>query len=684
MKYLLALLILLVAGTAHAQLSTGASNTIESSLGRGVEREISRGLSLTLAPSVIAGNDTVRVQAAIDRLLALGGGTLRILPGAYVVQNVTLYPEVILQPAGGVPRSGTASVRFSLPSTTDTAVDQCFTVSDNLTLADVVDGQMLVNSSIVSPAAFAKRRDLLINSPPQNVNRNIYHWRHYAPSGATYLGRDDFYVPFGGNLYAQYSFNQFTSTTVRTFGITNECRAGLFTAAASATSTTGSWTDLTDVTAFIPGTPDTGGGNIKNASTNTASMTFSGATMTGNALALIIFATTSNGYAIVEVDGDQTGSSAGANLLPKVTASMIVSAGGNYLDTDLGKTYIDFYAGSPIGDEHVGIAEGLDEDQAHSMVIYVRGTKGTTASSGTSVRIVGAVACRRDSLPTTANHRMVRMRKINDLHLSLSACTAVIGWDSTTTSSAARLCGENHVGTDGGVLMAEGAVSYTLVDAAGSTVTPSVGAYATSTAFTISRVTTLTKAGVDFATKTVTYRFRSDTPLQLTATGRINFITNGYVHTALIGMLPCFQMRDRYSTTSEKTQFDRGLVGDRLIPNLNWVSGGSLEYKVRGVDTMTVFSTEHDTVYLMHCPNIATSLNNTKYSYPDESYMRAVANVVGAGAAPGGLKAYFGRVGQSSLGGTVEPAPAGTVYDFEVGWRVMRIQRAAEVLQLRP
>jgi hypothetical protein len=362
---------------------------------------------------------------------------------------------------------------------------------------------------------------------------------------------------------------------------------------------------------------------------------------------------------------------------------MTVAGGGLYLNEDLGKTYIDFYSGAFSGDEHVPVAENLDEDVEHSLVVYVKATAGNAASSGVSVRLVGAVACRRDSVPTAADHRMVRWRKINDQHLSLSACTAVIGWHSTTTSASARLVGENHVGVDGGVTLAEAAVSYTLTNAAGDTITPVRGTYASSTSFTISRVTTLSYNGTTFAQKTFTYRFRADTPMQLTATGRINFIVAGYVHTALIGMLPCFQMRNRYGTTPEKTDFNKALLGDRLIPNLDWVSGSSIEYKSKNVDTIVHFSTDHDTVYLMHCPRVDVTLNNGLYASPDESYVRAVANTVST-TAPGGLKSYFGRVGQSSLGGTPEPAPAGTVYEFNVGWRVMRIKRAGEVLQLKP
>jgi hypothetical protein len=619
-------------------------------------------------------DDSAAFTLAIESLRKQGGGDVIVPRGTWAIKNVSLPDMVRLK---GV---GAGATKIVLP-TGAVATDVCFIPTDNASVENQVEGAV-VDGGAVTPASVQRRRDLLISSPPTTLNNTIYHWRHYAASGATYLDRDDFYVPFGTNLYAQYSFNQFSSTSVRTFGITNEARAGLFTAAASATGTTGSWTDLTDVTAFIPGTPDAGGGNIKNAAA-AATMTFSGATMTGNALALIIFATTSNGYAIVEVDGDQTGTAAGANLLPKVTASMIQSAGGNYLDSDLGKTYIDCYAASAIGDEHVPIAEGLDEDLAHSVVIYARATKGTTASSGTSVRIVGAVACRRDSVPTTASHRMVRWRKINDQHLSLSACTAVIGWHSTTTSSLARLAGENHVGTDAGVAIAEAAVSYTLTDAAGSTITPVRGTYASSSSFTINRVTTMSYAGTTFCQKTVTYRLRPDTPMQLTATGRINFITAGFVHTAVIGMLPCFQMRNRFSTTPEKTDFNRALLGDRLIPSLDWVSGSSIEYKSKNVDTIVYFSTDHDTVYLMHCPRVDVTLNNGLYASPDESYVRAVANTVST-TPPGGLKGYFGRVGQSSLGGTPEPAPAGTVWEFNVGWRVMRIKRAGEVLQLKP
>jgi hypothetical protein len=620
-------------------------------------------------------DDSTAFTNAILYLRKRGGGDVIVPRGTYVCLNVPMYPTVRLV---GVGASGTVSV--AVPSTA-TASDVPFLETDDTQLASQTQN-IQVGGGTVTPASVQRRRELLISSPPTTLNNTIYHWRHYAASGATYLDRDDFYVPFGTNLYAQYSFNQFSSTSVRTFGITNEARAGLFTAAASATGTTGSWTDLTDVTAFIPGTPDAGGGNIKNASA-AATMTFSGATMTGNAIGLIIFATTSNGYAIIEVDGDQTGTAAGANMLPKVTASMIQSAGGNYLDSDLGKTYIDFYAASAIGDEHVPIAEGLDEDLAHSLVIYARATKGTTASSGTSVRVVGVVACRRDSIPTTASHRMIRWRKINDQHLSLSACTAVIGWNSTTTSSGARLVGENHVGSDAGVTLAEAAVSYTLTDAAGSTITPVRGTYASSTSFTINRVTTLAYNGTIFAQKTFTYRFRADTPMQLTATGRINFIVAGFVHTGLIGMLPAFQMRNRFSTTPEKTDFNRALLGDRLIPNLDWSSGGSIEYKSKNVDTIAYFSTDHDTVYLMHCPRTDVTLNNGLYASPDESYVRAVANTVST-TPPGGLKSYFGRVGQSSLGGTPEPAPAGTVWEFNVGWRVMRIKRAGEVLQLKP
>ncbi|MBL9123623.1 MAG: hypothetical protein JNG90_08315, partial [Planctomycetaceae bacterium] len=145
-----------------------------------------------------------------------------------------------------------------------------------------------------------RRRELLLESLPPILNRTIYHYRHHASTGVMYLDRDDFFVPIGGGLFAGYGFKQYAGTTVRTLGTINEYRVGLWTAAASSTRT-GSWSNATDGAVFVAGNPDAGGGTYYSSVDGTATMTFSGANMTGNALVLVIVAFTNNGYAIVEL-----------------------------------------------------------------------------------------------------------------------------------------------------------------------------------------------------------------------------------------------------------------------------------------------------------------------------------------------------------------------------------------------
>lgn len=529
----------------------------------------------------------------------------------------------------------------------------------------------------VTPAN-QRRRELLLQSAPHILNPTIYHYRNHASSGVMYLDLDYYFVPIGNNLYAGYGFKQYANTSVRTLGTINEYRPGLWTAASDGTlGGSGSWSTTADNSVFVPGTPDAGGGNYRSNATAGGTATFSGANMTGNCIVLSIVAFTNNGYAIVSLDGNDTGT---ANRLPIVTSDMIQANGGNFLDADLGKTYIDFYAGAFMGDEHVCIAENLDEDVQHTLVITVRGAKGTTASSGNSVRIAGVIACRRDSVPTAANHRMARIRRINDTNDALSAIPVVVGWAADNNPANGRLMGENHVISDGGVLPGESSVSFVITDAAGDTITPVRGTYATSSKFTIDKVTTLTRDGTPVCTKRCVFTFDATQPMHLMLTGSINFLLAGYLHASFFGMLPAFRARNRYGTTFEKTEFDRGLLGDRIIPNVEWTSGSSIEFRAK-VDTMGWFSTTHDTVWLMHMPRPDLNVDNWAASQDQHSFLRAVANVVAPGAPPGGLKAYFARVSTPDVGGVPVSLPVGSVLDFSVGYRLMRIARAASVLQ---
>jgi hypothetical protein len=536
---------------------------------------------------------------------------------------------------------------------------------------------MLINVPQTVTPANQRRRELLLQSPPPLLDRTVYHYRHHASSGVMYLDLDYFFVPIGGGLYAGYGFKQYASTSIRTLGTINEYRPGLWTAASSGTlAGSGSWSTTPDNSVFVAGTPDAGGGNYRSNATSGGTATFSGSYMTGNTIVLVITAFTNNGYATVSLNGNDTGA---ANRLPVITSSMIQANGGNFLDADLGKTYIDFYAGAFCGDEHVCIAENLDEDTEHSLVITVRGAKGTTASTGNSVRISGVIACRRDSVPTTASHRMARVRKVNDLNDALSAIPCVIGWAADSNSANNRLMGENHVGTDVGIAIAENGVSHVITNAAGSVITPVRGTYATSTAFYVNRVTTLTRAAVSICTKNCTFSFNPAEPQHCMIAGSVNFLTAGYLHNSFFGMLPAFQARSIYGTTFEKTDFNRGLLGDRVITNVEWTSGGSIEYRAK-VDTLAWFSTAHDTVWLMHMPRPDLNVDNWAHSADMHSFLRAVANVVSPGLPPGGLKGYFTRISTSDASADPQSLPAGSIINFEVGYRLMRIAQAATVL----
>jgi len=533
-----------------------------------------------------------------------------------------------------------------------------------------------------------RRRELLLSASPYTFDRTIYHYRHYATSAAHYLNRDDFYIPIGDNRYTCYSWNTY-GTSRRTINQVAECQPGLFTPAVTATRNGSGWSSGTNDGCYVSGSPDTAGGTYYSNATNTANIVFNGAYSTGNALCLVIAATSNNGYGIVSLNSNDTGA---ANLLPKVTAAQTVSGGGVMLDADLGKTYIDFYAGSFKGDVHIPIAENLDEDVQHNLTVTIRGNVGPNGAaaggSGLTCRFVGLIACRRDSLPTTASHRMARMREINDLGGQVvSAMPVVLGYSPDGVNANYRLMGENHVGTDVGIVIAESQDSHVITDAAGDVVTPVAGTWQSSTSYDIDSLSTLSYGGTARATKHLRYRLRATDSMQVLVTGRINIIVDGYMHATFMGMLPAFTNRYIHSSVYEKTDFNRALLlsgglhskkGDKYIPDLTWTSGASIEYPVKGADTIVYFSPNHDTVWLMHTPRPDITVNNWLQSQNWHSFVRVVAQT--GQPAPGGLKAYFTRVSESGTGGVAVAIPAGTVLDFEVGWRSMRINRAAQTL----
>lgn len=510
-----------------------------------------------------------------------------------------------------------------------------------------------------------RRREILLAKPNLTVDRMCYMYRHYSLGAAAALL--EFYVPIGPNRYAAYELRQHTGASVRTFANSWEARCGTWVPAVSSTRT-GSWSTNTDANAFVTGTPDTGGGTFYSSAGAGATMTFN---LTGSALGLVCSGGTNNGYAIVEVDGDAFGT---ANLLPKVTHAMTEAGGGLYADADLGKTYIDMYGSTAIHYHELGIADNLSNG-AHTLRLIVSGRKGTEASTNVSVRAVGAVGC--DELQRPANGlKMLRFRPLNFMYSALSATTLVTNW-STSPSAGTVLMGENHIITDSGQLPFEVYTPDNLVvrNAAGEALTPDQGTWAASPEFTVTRGTELGVNSVPRARHYVTYRINAVDPMQLTATGRVLFLGAGYLHFAYVGMLPTFKSRYVFGNIYDRTDFNRALVGNTFLDDLDWVSGSSIETNVEGADTVALMSTNHDLVYMAHHPQPDISLRNFELSGPGHTILRRVAQT-GGNPPPGGLKSYFTRVGN----GFVEPTPAGYTFDYQVGWRVLRLPNAVELL----
>lgn len=222
-----------------------------------------------------------------------------------------------------------------------------------------------------------------------------------------------------------------------------------------------------------------------------------------------------------------------------------------------------------------------------------------------------------------------------------------------------QFMGENHL------LESQSAGTFAVDGVAAA---PAVGAYVSGKMISLDRTTALNHPNAAAcATKRVIYTARAGSGLQLVARGVLNWNTGGEAADSYFGMLPVFT-RNVTTGDLENIEFNRGLVGDLVVSDLTPNAGA--EYRVKGADLLGIFSTLHDTVGVAHMPRPDLNVNNFLHGDPTYTFLRDVST--------GGEKGYFSRSTPSSK----ETIAAGATQAFEVGWRVFRLARAGQLLQL--
>ncbi|MBL9123197.1 MAG: hypothetical protein JNG90_06160, partial [Planctomycetaceae bacterium] len=477
------------------------------------------------------------------------------------------------------------------------------------------------------------------------LDETCYLWRHHATTGTLYSSRYDVYVPCSENRFACFGFKDTYANGVMNFAHLREGVPVVNTPHGSLTKT-GSWASFSESQAY--------GGSVAYSSA-AATETISG-TIAGHTLLVRAWLQTTGGYALVTIDGSPTA----ANRCPRVTQAQVDA--GYFAAADLGKCYVDFSAAVVYGDEHLVLAEGLS-DTDHVVTLSGVGAAQIPppGATGKLLNVAALAGARYHTRPTDANASMGFTRDVSNIRGGHSATTVVVSFAPTGFLGNQQLLGENHL------FEAQTAAAFT-VDGAAATLEP--GAYLSGQRIVLTRTTLLNHPNAAAcATKRVVYTACAANPMQLVARGLLAWNVAGEMADGYFGMLPVFT-RNVGSGLLENLEFDRGLVGERVVADLTPNAGA--EYRVPGADILAVYSTRHDTVALAHMSRPDLNVNNFVRSDPAFTFLRDVGS--------GGEKGYFTR----STPTTKEPLAAGATQAFEVGWRVFRLARARQLLELAP
>lgn len=488
------------------------------------------------------------------------------------------------------------------------------------------------------------RRRLLLESGAARFDDTCYLWRHHATTGTTYKDRYDVYVPFAENRYGCFGFKDTYANGVMNFGFLRECLPIVNTVHGSLTKT-GTWSTLSDSQAY--------NGSI--AYSTTATETISG-TIAGHTLILRAWQQSSGGYALVSIDGSATA----ANRCPQVTQQQV--SAGYFAAGDLGKRYVSFFANNAYPDEHIVLAEGL-ADVNHTVTLSAVGAAQIPppGSSNKTLIVAALAGARYATRFTDSGASMGFTREIMNLRGGHSATTLVVSFAPTGFLGNQQFLGENHLNET------QSAASF-MVD--GVPANPAAGAAIAGKTIVLDRTTTLNHPNASAcATKRVVYTAQAGQPLQLVARGSLVWNAGGETGDAYFGMLPVFT-RSLASADLQNLEFNRGLVGDLVVSDLSANAGA--EYRVKGADLIAVYSTDHDTVALAHLPRLDLNVNNYLRGAPTYAFLRDVST--------GGEKGYFSR----STAASKETVLPGHVHSLEVGWKIFRVLRAGQVLQLAP
>lgn len=491
--------------------------------------------------------------------------------------------------------------------------------------------------------AQAKRRRLLLDSAAAQTDDDCYLWRHHATTGVIYKDRYDVYVPSSGNRFACFGFKDTYGNGVMNFAQLREALPIVNTPHGSLTKT-GTWNVLPESQAYNGSTAH---------SSSSAVETISGS-IAGHTLILRAWMQSSGGYGVVTIDGDPTA----ANRCPRVTQAQVDA--GYFAAADLGKCYVRFHAAAVHPDEHVVLAEGLS-DVPHTVSISAVGAAQIPPPGSTNKYLfVSALAgARYATKPTDAGGSMGFTRDIGNMRGGHSATAQVVSFAPEGFLANAHFLGENHLNESqsAGEFRVDGVVA-----------SPAPGAYVSGKTIVLDRTTTLNHPNAAAcATKRTVFTAAAGAGMQLVARGVVAWHKAGEAGDSYFGMLPVFT-RNLITNALENVEFNRGLVGDQVVGNLGTSSG--VEQRVRGADLLAVFSTEHDTVAVAHMPRADLNVNNFLKSQPTHSFIRDVLT--------GGTKGYFSRSSASSK----ESIAPGVEHAFEAGWRILRVPRAAQLLQL--
>ncbi|HTE20505.1 MAG TPA: hypothetical protein VK689_19235, partial [Armatimonadota bacterium] len=325
---------------------------------------------------------------------------------------------------------------------------------------------------------------------PGGPERNpaCYLWRNFATSGFR-ANEVEFYVPFGGGRYAVYSFRDYQSNGVYHLGRLKEGLPVLNTTHRQLQKG-GVWSNFAAADAY--------GGNVTGS--NVAGSTLEG-TVKGHTLILRAPVTPSGGFATVAIDGDYTR----ANRLPQVTSAEV--AAGYFGADDLGKRYLNYYGVLIFTDEHLVLADGL-EDSDHTLRIEAEGTK-VSESSGAIAYVTAFAAASAATSLTAPGASMGYTRDIsNNRSPNSFPGLEVVPSFAPRGSTRSEFLGSIH-GHE-----SPGSWAFS-VD--GVQVSPASGEYITGAELRFERVTTLSHPSVTpaaVATKYTLFTCRSDRLLQ--------------------------------------------------------------------------------------------------------------------------------------------------------------------------